>query len=314
MFPRRPSFANVYFGTLPDSMRHIVKTSCYAEGGCLKAGNGRPTTPEKQIGTWREAMKNPVHLQYGEVTLGFGDGLYSVALKHRDEAMKLLLPLGAKEVRGNLVIMLEAPMVCETLAGLINRHQGDGFAAWRVFPHHQYQNGRAPVDLAHKPPKAKSTTPLGVSFFRAAHPGSMGDRYVIMADSDGTAQVSHDWRLVQTYTGTQVAELEARQAGTAESRIGELRDALAKAPGIPSSLEVRVSIRENQQPWLNQHFERLCKESTATASDGELVLTGAQLEATNTLYLLQSFEPSQIRVTNALPTKHATLRETASLF
>ncbi len=314
VFPRKASFSNVFFGTHADAMRHIVKTSCYAEGGCLKAGNGRPTTPEKQIGTWREAMKAPVPLQYGEVTLAFGDGFYGVAVKHRHEAFELLMPLGAKEIKGNLVFMLDAPMVCETLAGLIKRHQFDGFATWRVFPHHQYPRGLAAPDLAHKPRKARSNTPLGVTLFRGARPGQMGDRFVFMVEDDGTAQLSHDWSLVQTYTGTHVSELEALEPGTAESRIGEFREALANAPGIPDALEVRVSVRENQQTWLNQQFERLCKEASATATDSEVVLTGAQLETTNTLYLLQSFERNQTRVTNAPAPEQPALRETASLF
>lgn len=310
----KPSFSNVYFGGLEDTMRHIILRSSFAEGGCLKAGNGRPTTPEKQIANWRDAMSEPIPLEYGDITLQFSDRFYDLGLKHRDEAFALLVPLGAKQIDGSLVVRLDAPMVCETLADLIKRHQLDGFATWPVFRHHPYPRGLAAQDLAHKPRKSRFATPLGVRFFRGARPGLMGDRFVFMVETDGTAHLSHDWSLVQTYTATHVAELEVQEPGTAESHIAKFRAALAEAPGIPSALEVRVSVRDNKQAWLNRQFHVLCQKASAIATDGEIVLTGGQLEATNTLYLLQSFERHQIRVTNAPPSLQVAQPETASLF
>lgn len=314
VYPHRPSWSNVFFGTLADAMRHAVRTSCSAEGGCLKAGNGRPTTTEKQIGSWREALKTPVPLLSREVELPFGDGIYKIPSKLRDEALQILLPLGASELNGHIAVTLDAPMVCEALAGLIGRHRRNGFSTWRVFPYHHHRQDLAATDFAHAPRKTRSTSPLGVTLFRGAFPGAFGDRFVFMIEADGTACLSHDWRLVQTYCATHAAELEVREPGTAESRIGELREALANAPGIPSELEVRVSVRETQEAWLREHFARLCREASATPLDGEVMLTGAKLEATNTLHLLQSFEQRQIRVTNLPATEQTTLRETASLF
>lgn len=314
VYPRCPTWSNVFFGTIADAMRHAVMTSCSAEGGCLKAGNGRPTTPEKQIGTWREALKAPLPLLSREVELPFGDGIYKIPLKLRDEALQILLPLGGREVNGNILATLDAAMVCEALAGLISRYQSDGLLTWRVFPHHHHPHDLATTDLAHAPRKTWSTSPLGVTLFRGALPGAFGDRFVLMVEANGTARLSHDWSLVQAYCATHVAELEVREPGTAESRIGEFREGLAHAPGIPSALEVRISVRDTKRGWLHQQFDRLCKEASATPVDGEVVLTGAKLEATNTLYLLQSFEQHQICVTNLPATERSTLRETASLF
>lgn len=285
VFPQRPTWCAIYFGTAEACMDRIISHATACEGGMLKEKGG-DATPSAYIKHWREAMADPVSLRRGVVSAEFGKGIYTLDDDKRSAIDAILAKHGHPGVIDNKVSIKvgEQP---ELLQAIIDART----PAWKFIDRSDVIHESAKDWAAYSPSLCSGAVPELDVFYIQEKPNYDREHWVRL---DGQ-MVSMGWSysIIGHLIDRFGKPAEKTNPGSVESVIKAIRARVKKAVPFPMEQRVRIDGKKAEERFRARAFELL---ATKLGMEGAKVVesTVGGILAADALYDFQSMTASMV--------------------
>lgn len=295
VFPRKPHWSAVAFGTGPQIMERAVHGAGSCVGGMLRNGNGGYLAPQQYLALWRRALAAPLQASASllKPRLTFGAGLYDMPAALHDEFVRqfgdlaTLVDDGRRSGKQTLEVDLGKPVAAAALSEFFRIRRANGASVWRAFASPQVE-GAVDKDLAYAPPRLNAVPAdlSGYAVVRASavdHDGS-ADQHLLVTPS-GVIPCGWDSQVRSHIIEREVTRLEREHPGCAEAAMAAFDEVIGSAAALSPATSLVFHIPEAAR---DSYVGRELREAFEHEMTGErLEVSLAQLQDPNSPSLVK---------------------------